>query len=144
LRLGTEIFFLISSDANHYGKDFNNTPYGEDEAAHKTATANDKKIAETFLMTEINYSSVKKLTEELWDKQTAPVWCGRYSIPFGLLTISKVVNKVTGNKLEGKVFKYSDTVTEGVLPIKNPEMGLTAPANFQHWCGWLSAGFYLK
>lgn len=144
LRLGSEIFFLISSDANHYGKDFNNTPYGEDENAHKTATENDKRIVRSNLMTEINYSSMKKLTEELWSKDPAPVWCGRYSIPFGLLTISKIVNATTGKSLEGKIFKYSDTVTEGAIPIKNSKMGLTAPANFKHWCGWFSAGFYLK
>lgn len=144
LRLGSDIFFLISSDANHYGKDFNNIPYGEDEAAHKTATDNDKKIAEACLATEINNSSIKKLTEALWVNAPEPVWCGKYSIPFGLLTMSKVVKLVSGKTIEGKVLKYSDTVTEGVLPVKNTKMGLTAVANFQHWCGWLSAGFYMK
>lgn len=144
LQLGSDIFFLISSDANHYGKDFKNTPYGEDEKAHKTATDNDKRIAESCIGTEINKASVKKLTDELWDGKPAPVWCGRYSIPFGLLTISKVAKLVSNKTVEGKVFKYSDTVTEGVLPVKNTKMGLTAVANYQHWCGWLSAGFYLK
>jgi AmmeMemoRadiSam system protein B len=144
LQLGNDIFFLISSDANHYGKDFKNTPYGEDEKAHKTATDNDKRIAETCLNTGINTASVKKLTDELWEGNPAPVWCGRYSIPFGLLTISKVAKLAANKSVEGKVFKYSDTVTEGVLPVKNTKLGLTAPANYQHWCGWLSAGFYLK
>lgn len=144
LQLGKDIFFLISSDANHYGKDFKNTPYGEDEKAHKTATDNDKRIAETCFNTEINTASVKKLTDELWEGKPAPVWCGRYSIPFGLLTISKVAKLAANKSVEGKVIKYSDTVTEGVLPVKNTKMGLTAPANYQHWCGWLSAGFYLK
>lgn len=144
MRLGSDVFILISSDANHYGKDFNNTPYGEDEAAHKTATVNDKRIASECLNAEINAASIKKLTEELVDKKPAPVWCGKFSIPFGLMTVSKVVKLVAHKGLEGKVFKYSDTVTEGVLPVKNTKMGLTAAANYQHWCGWLSAGFYLK
>lgn len=144
LRLGSDIFFLISSDANHYGKDFNNTPYGEDEAAHKTATENDRRIAQTCFESEINGERIKKLTNELWDNKSAPVWCGRCSIPFGLLTVSKTVKNISGKNIEGKVFKYSDTVTEGVLPVKNTKMGLTAEANFKHWCGWLSAGFYLK
>jgi AmmeMemoRadiSam system protein B len=30
LILGKDIFFLISNDANHYGEDFNNSPYGLD------------------------------------------------------------------------------------------------------------------
>jgi len=58
--------------------------------------------------------------------------------------VTKVAELAAGKKVEGKLFKYSDTVTEGVLPVKNTKMGLTAPASFQHWCGWLSAGFYLK
>lgn len=30
---GKDLFFLISSDGNHYGKDFNNSPFGEGERA---------------------------------------------------------------------------------------------------------------
>lgn len=144
LKLGSDIFFLISSDANHYGKDFNNIPYGDDQNAHTMAINNDRKIAEKCLSTEINDSSIKNLTDELWINKPAPVWCGKYSIPFGLMTITKIAELASGKKVEGKLLKYSDTVTEGVLPVKNTKMGLTAPASYQHWCGWLSAGFYLK
>jgi hypothetical protein len=62
---------------------------------------------------------------------------------FGLLTINKVVDKI-GKKLTGKVFEYSDTWTEGVLPVKGTEMGITAPYSLKHWVGFFSAGFYLK
>ena len=31
LQLGRDIVFLISADANHYGSDFANTPFGEDK-----------------------------------------------------------------------------------------------------------------
>jgi len=31
LQLGRDIVFLISADANHYGRDFDNIPFGEDE-----------------------------------------------------------------------------------------------------------------
>lgn len=144
LQLGTDIFFLISSDANHYGKDFNNYPYGEDENAHRQATGNDRQIAAECINTSITDVSIIKLTEELWTKKPVPVWCGRYSIPFGLLTITQVAGLTAGKTVEGKLFKYSDTVTEGVLPVKNTKLGLTAPADYKHWCGFLSAGFYLK
>ena len=144
LQLGTDIFFLISSDANHYGKDFNNVPYGEDENAHKQATDRDKQIAAQCINTFITDESIKNLTDELWNSNPVPVWCGRFSIPFGLLTISKVAELTAGKKVEGKLFKYSDTVTEGVLPVKNTKLGLTAQADYKYWCGFLSAGFYLK
>ena len=43
----------------------------------------------------------------------------------------------------GKLFKYSDTWTEGVLTVKGTKMGITAPYSLKHWVGFLSAGFYL-
>jgi hypothetical protein len=47
-------------------------------------------------------------------------------------------------KLEGKILRYSDTFTEGVLPIKGTELGTTAPFSLKHWCGFLSAEFYIE
>ena len=49
LKLGKDIFFLISNDANHYGEDFDNSPYGMDDSAHKIATQNDQKIIQKDL-----------------------------------------------------------------------------------------------
>ena len=43
LEPGKDIFFLISNDANHYGEDFNNSPYGLDAKAHNLATENESK-----------------------------------------------------------------------------------------------------
>jgi|GEM_PF-6903452 len=45
LQPGRDIVFLISADANHYGRDFDNTPYGEDEQAHARGTREDRRIA---------------------------------------------------------------------------------------------------
>ena len=148
LKPGKDIFFLISSDANHYGQDFNNIPYGEDEAAHAKGTDNDKRIAKAAFTGSLNTNKIQDLTKELWgkptDNPTSPVWCGKYSIPFGLLTISKVINDVTGKKLDGVIYKYSDSWSEEVIPIKQTNLGLTAPFSLKHWVGWLSAGFYIS
>ncbi len=148
LKLGRDIFFLISTDADHYGRDFDNIPYGEDMKAHKEATGNDKRIAmETFNGT-LTKNKIKNLTTELWgtpkDSPPSPVWCGKFSVPFGLMTTNKIIEKVSGKKLSGKLFKYSDTWTEGVIPILHTNLGTTAPFSLKHWCGWLSAGFYLE
>jgi AmmeMemoRadiSam system protein B len=146
LQIGKDIFFLISNDANHYGEDFNNSPYGMDAAAHKTATDNDRRIINENIAVEINKDGLKKLTGEIWPDSTGrksvPVWCGRYPITFGLLTVSKILeeNNLTG--ISGKLFNYSDTFTEKVLPVYNTSMGLTAVFSYRHWCGWFTAGFY--
>lgn len=148
LKPGEDVFFLISSDANHYGADFNNTPFGDDETAHKLATDKDKKIANQYFNEFLSRTEIENLTRELWaqtpEGKAALSWCGRYSIPFGLLTTLKVIEKTTHQSLKGKLLRYSDTWTEGVIPIKNTHMGLTAPFSLKHWVGFLSAGFYIN
>ncbi len=140
LELGKGIVFIISSDANHYGKDFNNIPFGEDYAAHQKATEQDRRIANDYLSDVVQPEKVKKFTDEMKNV----VWCGKFSIPFGLLTTEKVVKNVLDKNLTGEILRYSDTYTEGVLPIKGTGLGTTAPFSLKHWCGFLSAVFYLK
>jgi len=146
LILGEDIFFLISNDANHYGEDFSNSPYGMDANAHKLATENDVRIINQDLVNEISnekiYQTAKDILPDSLNKFT-PLWCGRYPIIFGLMTISKVVKVDDNKELFGKLFKYSDTFTEKVLPVKNTSMGLTAVFSYKHWCGWFTEGFYL-
>ena len=137
---GKDIAFLISSDADHYGEDFNNSPYGEDKKAHQEATANDRRIARDDIEGILTAARLHDLTANLNDV----VWCGRFSIPFGLLTSMKIVSDLTGKRLNGTLLRYSDSYTEGVLPLKDTGMGTTAPASYKHWCGWLSAGYYIR
>jgi hypothetical protein len=147
-QLGKDIFFLISNDANHYGEDFDNQPFGMDEKAHQSATDNDRKIADENLTGIITKDKIKKLTEVLWPEagvnQFCPLWCGRYPMIVGLLTINKVAGNVVNKKISGKVFKYSDTFTESALPVRGTMMGTTSPFSLKHWVGFLSAGFYLN
>ena len=148
LKLGKDIFFLISTDADHYGKDFDSIPYGEDIKAHQEATNNDKRIAKENFNGILTKNKIQNLTKELWgmpkNNPPSPVWCGKFSVPFGLLTTEKIINKVNEKVLEGKLFAYSDSWSEGIIPIKHTNLGTTAPFSLKHWCGWLSAGFYLK
>ncbi len=148
LKLGKDIFFLISTDADHYGKDFDNIPFGEDMKSHEEATNNDRRIAKETFNGMLTKSKIKNLTKELWgtpkDNPPSPVWCGKFSVPFGLLATNKIIKSVSNKELNGKLFAYSDSWTEGIIPIKHTNLGTTAPFSLKHWCGWLSAGFYLK
>ncbi|MEJ2105429.1 MAG: AmmeMemoRadiSam system protein B [Ignavibacteriaceae bacterium] len=138
LELGKDIFFLFSNDANHYGEDFDNQPYGLDEKAHSVATANDKRIAEKIFNGVESKDKIKNLSEELWPEagfcNDCPLWCGRYPIVLGLLTVNKIVN-ANGKLLNGNLFNYSDTWTEGVLPVKGTEMGITKKMKIPHCWG---------
>ncbi|GBD91183.1 hypothetical protein BMS3Abin04_01909 [bacterium BMS3Abin04] len=147
LQLGKDIFFLISNDADHYGADFNNTPFGTDLKAHTAATNNDKRILKKYINRTINKTDLSALTNEIWKtgkNKPLTLWCGRYPITFGLLTVDKIVKNITGETIYGKLFMYSDTFTEGVLPIKHTHLGTTAPFSLKHWVGFFSAGFYIN
>ncbi len=148
LRPGRDIFFLISADANHYGKDFNNIPYGEDERAHALGVEADRRIAGELVEGTLNDEKIRKLTKDLWGATYldygGSYWCGKYDIPFGLLAISKTMEKISGRGLRGRIFRYSDTYSEGVLPMKQAGFGITAPYSLKHWVGFFSAGFYLE
>ncbi|HUU05595.1 MAG TPA: AmmeMemoRadiSam system protein B [Patescibacteria group bacterium] len=147
LQPGRDIFFLISADANHYGRDFNNIPFGEDEKAHVLGTEQDRRFAGAAFNGLLDEQRILALTRELWGATYLDYrntyWCGKYDIPFGLLTISKVMEKFSGRRLRGRIFRYSDTYSEGVLPLKKAGFGITAPYSPKHWVGFVSAGFYL-
>ena len=148
LEPGKDIVFLMSNDADHYGPDFNNSPYGTDARAHSLATENDRRIISTYLTGEISQSNISGLTTEIWpdslSKKPIPVWCGRYAVTLGLLTVTNLMSRLGSGGLHGSLLRYSDSFTEGVLPVKNTSMGLTAVFSYQHWCGWFTEGFYLK
>jgi len=147
LQPGRDIFFLISADANHYGRDFGNTPFGEDKKAHRQGTEQDKRFAQSAFSGLLNDNKIRNLTQELWGETYKDYrntyWCGKYDIPFGLLTINKTMQKTVGRGLKGKMFRYADTYSDGVIPLKKEGLGITAPFSLKHWVGFFSAGFYL-
>ena len=148
LRPGRDIFFLISADANHYGQDFANIPYGEDERAHALGVDADRRIAGELVEGTLNDEKIRTLTNDLWGatylEYGGSYWCGKYDIPFGLMAIRKTMEKISGRGLRGRIFRYSDTYSEGVLPLPQAGFGITAPYSLKHWVGFFSAGFYLE
>lgn len=144
---GKDIFFLISNDANHYGVDFNNSIFGLDSNAHRVAVENDRRIIKQFLEGEINHSKINRLKSEIWadssNQDRCPLWCGRYPVVFGLLTIDSFLQQAGIEGFSGKLFAYSDTWSGKVLPLYGTSLGITAPFSLKHWVGFFSAGFYI-
>jgi AmmeMemoRadiSam system protein B len=148
LAIGKDIFFLVSSDGNHYGRDFDNSPFGEGEKAWQTALALDRRLVKTYLTGVMDSAKVEGLAKELWGETYLDYrntyWCGKYSIPFGLLATEKTIALTTNKKIDGKLFRFSDTYSEGVLPLKKTGMGTTAPFSLRHWVSFFSVGYYLE
>jgi len=144
---GRDIFFLISADGNHYGKDFNNLAFGEGQPAWEKALAFDRQLIADYMTGVIDRGKIKGLTEEFWGKTYLDYknsyWCGKYSIPFGLLASNKIIKRTTGKKLKGELIRYSDSYSEGVLPLRKIGLGTTAPFSLRHWVSYAAIGYYL-
>ncbi|MBN1912316.1 MAG: AmmeMemoRadiSam system protein B [Pirellulales bacterium] len=148
LTLGKDLFILISADANHYGKDFSNLHFGEGAAAHRKAVAHDRQLVETYLEGPITTAKLRGLSKKLWGQHFKDygevVWCGQYTIPFGLLTVDHLVAKLSpGKRLTGRPFLYGDSYTDSRSPLKVPGLGPTSARTLGHWVGYFSAGYYL-
>lgn len=146
LRLGRDVAVLISADANHYGLDFSNAPYGEDSAAHAEGVGFDRKLVDDALVGTITDEKVKVFTQAVWGVTPAEtgktLWCGKFSVPMGLLVLRRVAGKVAGAGTAGELLRYSDTWTEKVLPLRGTALGTTAPFSLKHWVGFCAVGFY--
>lgn len=147
LQPGRDIFFLISADGNHYGKDFNNLAFGEGQEAWEKALAFDRNLIASYLTGRLDDGKIAGLTGELWGQTyldyKSSYWCGKYSIPFGLLTVQRVMEKSTGRQTRGRLIRFSDTYSEGVLPLKKIGLGTTAPFSLRHWVSFCSIAYYL-
>ena len=60
------------------------------------------------------------------------------------LAVRKTIALDSGKKINGTLFRYSDTYSEGALPLTKPGMGTTAPFSLRHWVSFCSIGYYLE
>ncbi len=141
LMLGRDISFVISTDTTHYGPDFDYAPFGLDAAAHLRGTDQDRAIGKRWLAGEISASKIKGFTAEVWGRGIP--WCGKYSVPFGVLTVSRLAEKL-GRKLIGIPLRYGDSYSLGVLPTGPIGLGTTAPFSLKHWVGYWGIAYTIE
>jgi len=138
LRLGRDLFILISADANHYGEDFDNTVFGTGMEGHTAAVANDRMIMENMLSGPLSKTGIRQAMTAM--EPDRALWCGHYSIPMGL----EVLRLLSGGKAEGIPLHYSDTCTAGSIGFRDPRLGVTAPFSLTHWVGHAAVGYRLN
>jgi hypothetical protein len=69
-------------------------------------------------------------------------WCGRYSVPFGLLTITKMQAEESIKPLRGIFTGYGTSLDEPGLKVSDIGMGKTANATLHHWVGYAGICYY--
>ena len=149
LNYGKDIAVVISNDAIHYGNTgwggANLAPFGIDSIGNKLAKEKDLKIINQCLEGEINYSKIKIFNaftvKENDFKAYQWTWCGRYSVPFGLLLANKL--NVLENKIPliGKMIDYRSSFPGKHIRVEDIGMGHTAPAVNSHWVAYVGVGY---
>lgn len=148
MRWGKDFAIVISSDAVHYGDEDwggkNYAPYGSDTNGYIKAVEYEKEIINNCLTGTIEKEKIKKFigytVDEKDYKNYKWTWCGRYSIPFGLLTTYYLQNlyKIS---LTGSLVGYATSIDHPHIPVSDIGMGVTAPANIRHWVGYAAIGY---
>jgi len=149
LEWGKDIALLITTDAVHYGDEDwggkNMAPFGADSAGYIKAVAKEHAIINSCLSGELNMDKIKKFSSitVLPDnyKEYRWTWCGRYSVPLGLMVAEDLREVSGGQALEGKFISYSTSIDHRPLKVDDLRMGKTAGASIRHWVGYASVGY---
>lgn len=149
LKWGEDIALVISNDAVHYGDEDwggkNYAMYGCSAEGYEKAVSHENEIISNSLLPPLDTASIHQffnstVQPENWREYKWP-WCGRYSVPFGLLT-GMYLSQLSGEKIpEGIKMGYSTSIAQKPLPVEDLIMGKTAIANLHHWVGYAAIGY---
>jgi AmmeMemoRadiSam system protein B len=144
LEWGRDFAIIISNDAVHYGDEDwggnNYAPFGADTAGYTQAINHEMRITSCTLCGTLNPDSIRRFNEFTVQsgnfKEYKWTWCGRYSVPLGLLTGYNLA-ELFGESLYGTTTGYMTSIDHPPVPVKDLGMGSTAPASLRHWVGYV-------
>lgn len=144
--LGRDVAIVISSDGIHYGADFGYTPYGEGGVeAYVKATAQDRALLVGPLSGPITSAKAEAFYATVVDPQHPDTyrmpWCGRFSIPFGLLLLDATAHRLGQPVPVGVPVAFGTSLGFPELPVRSLGLGATAPANLYHFVSYPGVAF---
>jgi AmmeMemoRadiSam system protein B len=143
LALGRDVAIAISTDGIHYGPDFRQTRFGDGGAvAYEKAVALDRSLLASMrgpLRTAMAERLFATFVDPAHPDDYRWTWCGRFSVPFGLLLLERLGRSQGG--AVGHPLAYATSVGAPELPVRELGLGETAPANLFHFVGYPAAAF---
>ena len=149
LEWGTDIALVSSTDAVHYGDDGwggrNYAFYGANAEGYAKALAHERQILDDCFEGDLRPDKVERFTRyTLADhdhREYKWTWCGRYSVPLGLLTAWHLQQLCAARPLVGTVLGYATSLEEQRIRVDDLDgMGVTAAATLRHWVGYAAVG----
>ena len=148
LSWGSGYSIVISTDAVHYGNEDwggkNYDRFGVDTTGYLKAFEFENKIVNETLAGMLTPEKIRSFSNytvmESDYHEYKWTWCGRYSVPLGLLTAFDL-SLITREPLSGITVGYSTSIENQPLPVSDIGMGVTAPAKLTHWVGYAAIGY---
>jgi hypothetical protein len=131
-------------DEGWNGRDF--ARYGVGPDGYAKAVAHEHEILRECFAGELSAARIERFTRyTLADhdhREYKWTWCGRYSVPFGLLTAWHLQQRRGAPALDGLVLGYATSLDEQRIDVADLDgMGVTAPATLRHWVGYAAVGY---
>jgi MEMO1 family protein len=145
-KLGPDLAIAISADGIHYGPDFKQLTFGEGVPAYQQATAKDRGLLQGPLKGPLDAAKIRALYETFVDPEHPDTyrwtWCGRFSIPLGLLTLERVARDAGG--ATGWPVAYATSISGPELGLRDIGMQPSSPSNLYHFVGYPGAAFTVR
>lgn len=144
---GKDVAIVISNDAVHYGDlEWNGSttmaPMGTDAAGTEKARQMDLEIIGKCLTNDLSGDKIRLFTEYTVKKEDYKeykwVWCGRYSVPFGLSFANKLNRMESGKDLTGTFLGYQTSIDHPLIEVEDIGMTVSALATNRHWVAYVS------
>ena len=147
--LGRDVAIVISADGVHYGPDFKYVPYGEGGIEpYRQAVEHDVGILRGPLAGPLDRAKLRDLFATFVNPDQPDeyrmTWCGRFSIPLGLLLLERTAAALDGGRPIGHPVAYATSVGWPALPLEEVGLDATAPASLYHFVGLPGAAFTLE
>lgn len=150
LSWGADVALVASTDAVHYGDEGwngrNFALYGANANGYAKALLHEQRILRDCFDGALRPAKVERFTRyTLADhdhREYKWTWCGRYSVPFGLLAAWHLQQRRREAALAGTVLGYTTSLEDQHIDVADLDgMGCTASATLRHWVGYAAVGF---
>jgi len=144
LELGRDVAIAISADGIHYGPDFKQAMFGVGGLeAYEKAVAKDHGLLTGPLDGPLTVDHIRTLYGTFVDPDQPDTyrwtWCGRFSVPLGLLTLEHMTRALGG--ATGQPVAYATSVSGSELGLRDIGMSPTSPSNLYHFVGYPGVAF---
>jgi len=148
-QLGRDVAVAISTDGIHYGPDFKQVVFGDGGIeAYQKALDKDLGILRGPLSGPVTTEKTRDLFATFVDPEHPTdyrwTWCGRFSVPFGLLLVERLArgnSSASANQAVAHPIAYATSVGWPELPVRELGIGATAPASLYHFVGYPAVAF---